>query len=82
MNDALKQRILDAHRKVAPMLKSRKRKYRVWFRLNCKDEYLEEFLIEARDEKEAEEQCKRQIKSMGVHCGISIHHVARGGKNG
>jgi hypothetical protein len=78
MNDALKQRILDAHRKMIPVLKSRRRMYRVWFRLNGKDEYLEKFLIEARDEKEAEEQCKRQIESMGVHCGIDIRHVARG----
>jgi hypothetical protein len=78
MNDSMKQRILDAHRRMIPALISRKRMYRVWFRLNDKDECLEKFLIEARDEKEAEEQCKRQIESMGVHCGINIRHVARG----
>jgi len=78
MNDALKQRILDAHRKMIPALKSRKRMYRVWFRLNGKDEHLEKFLIEALDEKDAEEQCKRRIESMGVHCDINIRHVARG----
>jgi hypothetical protein len=78
MNDSMRQRILDAHRRMIPALKSKKRMYRVWFRLNGKDECLEKFLIEARDEKEAEEQCKRQIESMGVHCGINIRHVARG----
>jgi hypothetical protein len=78
MNDAMKRLILDAHRKMIPALKSRKRIYRVWFRPNGKDECLEKFLIEARDEKEAEERCKRLIESMGGHCGINIRHVARG----
>jgi hypothetical protein len=78
MNDSMRQRIFDAHRRMIPALISRKRMYRVWFRLNGKDGCLEKFLIEARDEKEAEEQCKRQIESMGVHCGINIRHVARG----